>query len=151
MNEILIIEDSETDAQLLTRVLERAGILNPVRWVTSGEEALAYLARVTEADEGGSSTPAIALVDLKLPGMSGFELLEQMQGQPAFSNTLRLAISSLEDIHSIKRAYASGAHSFLTKPADEAELRAVIHSFPGYWALPEADGTTPTRLSPLAW
>jgi len=151
MNEILIVEDTESDAQLLRRALDRAGIVNPVRWVTNAEDALSFLGTVTEADKGGASAPSIALVDLKLPGMSGFELLEQMRRQPALSKTLRLAISSLEDIHSIKLAYGSGAHSFLTKPADEAELRAVIHSFPSYWALPTADGTTPTELSPLAW
>ena len=151
MNEILIVEDSESDAQLLQRALHRAGILNSVRWVTNAEDALAYLATLTEAAETGPAAPSIVFVDLKLPGMSGFQLLEQMQRLPALSETLRLAISSLEDIRSIKLAYASGAHSFLTKPATEAEIRAVIHSFPGYGALHGADGLTPEALSPLAW
>jgi len=150
MNEILVVEDTESDAQLLQRALERAGIRNRVHWVSSGEEALAYLAKVTgRGAEVGP--PCIAFVDLKLSGLSGFQVLEEMQRQPALSKTLRLAISTLEDIHSIKLAYASGAHSFLTKPATEMEIRAVIHSFPGYLALSGADGATAQAVSPLAW
>src|SRR4051812_43426503 len=113
MNEILLVEDTESDAQLLQRALLRAGLANRVHWLTNGEDALAYLAKVIEpgAEPG---PPCIAFIDLKLPGVSGFQLLEAMQREPALSKTLRLAISTLEDIHSIKLAYASGAHSFLT-------------------------------------
>jgi len=147
MNEILVIEDTESDAQLLQRALKQAGVGNPVRWVATGEEALAYLMQAVENGGIGPPVPSVLFIDLKLPGVSGFQILEQVRNLPSLSKALRVVISSLEDTHSIKMAYASGAQSFLAKPAQVVDIVELIQSFPGYWVLSARDPSSQTEAS----
>ena len=134
MREILLVEDTDTDAQAVTEALKRAGIANPVRRFFNGVEAMAHLNYIEEAAAIGPPPPSVLLLDLKLPGFSGFELLQRIRGRPVFAKTLRVVLSQLDDTHSIKRAYGLGADSFLIKPVTQSELRELVEMFPGYWS-----------------
>ena len=140
MKEILLVEDFDGDAELVQRALDRLQVANPVRRLRDGMQALSYLVQVEQAAAIGPAVPAVLLLDLKLPGMSGFEILERIQQRPAFANVLRVVLSNLEDTHSIKRAYALGANSYLVKPARETELSDIIRAFPGYWSFKTSGG-----------
>src|SRR4051812_12884472 len=136
MHEILLIEDSENDALLLKRALQAVGVKNPIRHLWNGTEAVSYLAAVGKKEKNGSvPAPAIILLDLKLPDVSGFEILALVQQRKALSKTLRVVLSQYSDLQSIKTAYALGGHSFLTKPAGRQELEELIKTFPEYWQL----------------
>src|SRR3954469_16832304 len=128
MQEILLVEDVESDALLTERTLRKAGIRNPIRHVWDVAEALLYLATVEKGDK--DSSPAILLLDLKMPQRSGFDILSWMQGRQAFCDTLRIVLTQLDDLQSIRRAYSLGAHSFLTKPARATDLKELIRAFP---------------------
>src|SRR2546428_5372236 len=134
MPEIVIIEDSEVDAELLRRALNRVGVSSPIRFFSKGEDAISYLKKGAEAPGSGVPIPAVIFIDLKLPGLSGFQVIEELKQLPAVAKSLKIVISNLDDIQSIKRAYAAGAQSFLTKPLDESELRELIRCFPGHWS-----------------
>lgn len=148
MTEILLIEDSESDAQLLQRTLKQAGVGNPVRWLSSGEEAMAYLMHAIQSEGIGPPLPSILFIDLKLPGLSGFEILEQVRSVPVLAKALRVVLSSLDDTQSIKMAYTAGAQSFLVKPPNPVDITELINSFPGYWELTGRSGASPTGPSP---
>src|SRR5256885_8329961 len=75
MHEILLIEDSETDALLVQRALEAARVRNPIRHTWCGADAVSYLAAVGKKGKNGlTPAPAVILLDLKLPDMLGFEI-----------------------------------------------------------------------------
>ena len=132
VGDILLVEDAEGDARLIQRTLQIAGVRNPLRHISSGTEAMAYLA---EAENGAKTVPAVLLVDVKLPGMSGFEILAWTRGRAAFLKMLRIVLSSLDDIPSIRKAYTLGANSFLIKPPRQQEFEELIKTFPANWIL----------------
>jgi len=135
MKEILLVEDSDQDADLVRRAFTLAWIANPVRRFANGTEALAYLTHAEAAAAIGPPVPSVVVLDLKLPGMTGFEILKFLQGRKAFEKTLRIVLSQLDDTCSIKQAYALGANTFLAKPMKESELSDLIITFPGHWVV----------------
>jgi len=82
-----------------------------------------------------NGAPSILLLDLKLPAVSGFEILSFLQGRPAFSELLKIVVSDLDDLESIRKAYGLGAHSFLTKPVHRSDLKELIRVYPAPWLL----------------
>lgn len=141
MKEILLVEDTATDAELLQRALKLAGIANPVRHISDGAEAMACLQAAESATATPPEIPSILFLDLKLPRVSGFEILEWIQGRKAFKKTLRIVLSQVDDIQSIKRAYAAGAQSYLAKPLHQSEINDLVASFSGYWSFSKKPGT----------
>jgi len=142
VHEIFLIEDSESDALLIQRALQFAGVANPIRRASNGAEGLAYL---TATSHEGSllSPPAIVLLDLKLPDISGFEILSFLQHQKAFTDTLRIVLSQYNDLESVREAYRLGAHSFLSKPACRQDVDELIKCFPKYWIVSLDQTRTP--------
>jgi CheY-like chemotaxis protein len=146
MKEVLLVEDSDADAELVLRALNRLEVANPVRRLRDGLQALTYLTQVEQAAAIGPALPAVLLLDIKLPGMSGFEILERIQHRPAFSGVLRIVLSNLDDTKSIKQAYGFGANSYLVKPVREADLGEIIKAFPGYWSFKTSGGRRPQEM-----
>lgn len=132
MNEIVVIQDSEEDAARLRHVFFRAGISNFIRSFSTGEAAMEYIDSTVAT---GLSIPSILFIELKLPGLTGFQVLEQIRKLPEFDNTLKIVITSGEEIQSIKRAYALGANSFIVKPPREAELIKLMRAYPQHWSV----------------
>ena len=151
---ILIVEDSSDDAEWLKRSLKLAGLCNPCYVVTTAPDALAYIEGTGKyADREQYPPPKIILLDLKLPGMDGFQMLERLKRIPAMEGVLLVAISGLDDLQSIRRSYQLGANSFLAKPCRAVDIENLVQGFPGYWskAPPPApppgglNGTSQTR------
>ena len=143
MKEILLVEDTDRDAEILQAGLKLAGVANPIRRLVSGTDAMDYLSYVEAAAAIGPPLPSIILLDLQLPGVSGFEILEHLQ-RPSFAKTLRIVLSHFGDTESLKRAYSLGANSFLSKPPQQADLRELFTSFPGYWSFTVNPANRPT-------
>ena len=146
MKELLLVEDFDGDAELVLRALDRLQVANPVRHLRDGIQGFSYLSQVEQAAAIGPAVPSVLLLDLKLPGMSGFEILERIQKRPAFAGMLRVVLSNLEDTTSIKRAYSLGANSYLVKPVRESELGDMIKGFPGYWSFNTSGGRRAQEL-----
>jgi CheY-like chemotaxis protein len=134
MSAILIVDDSCDDARWLQRLLDQAGVLNPVRIVGSSEEARAYVeGGFPFSDRSKYPSPVIIFLDLRMPGADGFEFLERVRIRPDFKNMLVVTISGFDDLGSIRRAYGLGANSFLTKPCRLSDVENLIHGFPIHW------------------
>jgi CheY-like chemotaxis protein len=135
-NEILLIEDSDSDAELAERTLRGVGINHPIRRFASGAQALEYLLQVERAPEATSAWPAVLLIDLTLPDLHGFDILDRLRDRPAFEKTLRIVLTGIEDLSTIKQAYIRGAASFLRKPLDRLEVLELVNSYPSHWLVP---------------
>jgi response regulator RpfG family c-di-GMP phosphodiesterase len=122
MKEIIIVDDSRADVEQARQALIKAGLKNPVRVFESGEKALDYLGSVPEP-------PAMIFLDVKLPGITGFDVLDSLRVKSDFDTVLRVVFSTLEDIPTIKEAYARGAHTFLVKPVNKVDVVALLKSF----------------------
>lgn len=148
MREILLVEDSADDAALVRRALKFLSVANPVRHIFTGEEAFYYLEAAAQS-AGALSVPSILLLDLGLPRMGGLQILEHIANHPAFTNTLRVVLTNRSDLETIKHAYSHGAHSYLIKPVQPAELTDVIERFPVYWSFNIEVFSEQTRRGPV--
>ena len=136
MNEMLLVEDSDDDAEHIKRLLEQAHVSNPLVRLSDGKQALRYLGLIDEAFESAAPpVPAVLLLDLKLPGPDGFDVLERIKLRGGFQKTLRVVLSGIDDTAIIRKAYAFGAHSFLTKPIHAQDLQELIRTYPEYWLI----------------
>ena len=133
---ILLVDDSEDDRFLLRRSFEKAGIVNPVQEVSSGRKAIEYLKGDGKfGDRAEYPFPGIVLLDLKMPEIDGFEVLEWIRNKLELRGVLIIVLSQLDELRQINRAYALGANSFLMKTGDPKELDGLIRAFKEYWLL----------------
>src|SRR5262249_55551540 len=115
----LLLEDDESDAVLVQRAFQRANVLNPLLVLRSAEDAMSYLLGLgVYEDREQFPFPALILLDLKLPGMDGFEFLTWLRQQPGLNNMRVVVLSSSGNVRDIDRAYKLGANSYLIKPLD---------------------------------
>src|SRR5436190_17090853 len=133
---ILLVDDDKDDRFLLRRSFATAGIPNPLYEVTGGAKAIAYLAGEGQySDRNLFPLPGIILLDLNMPGVDGFDVLQWIRSKMPVQGLLIIVLSRVEHIREVNRAYALGANSFLTKPGPEKELDGIIASFRDYWIL----------------
>ena len=131
---LFIVEDYEDDAKLLQLLLTSAGIFNPVRVALSAEEAMTYLEGVPPySNRALYPLPSVIFVDLKLPGINGFELLRWLKARPELKNIFLVILSATGDLVSVQQAYDLGANSFLIKPCQPADLENLVSCYPNFW------------------
>lgn len=134
MPSILVIDENTGDLIALKRAFNNAGVSNPLLPVRSNEEARRYLGGAYPYnDRMQYPLPSVILLDLIQPG--GFDLLAWIRQKFPNGGLLVVALTRLEEIRKITRAYSLGANSFLTKPVNVSELRELISIFSGYWLL----------------
>jgi CheY-like chemotaxis protein len=121
--EILLIEDSDEDARLIVRQFALAGFDKPIKRAKDAAQARAILGEGELADRTTDFLPDAVLIDLKLPGEAdGFGLLEWIKSQPRLGRVIAVVVTGIEDPKKIQRAYALGAHSYLSKGANSEEV-----------------------------
>jgi len=115
---LLLVEDTEEDAILLKRALERGRLVLRVFWVADGKEALDFLHhRGVYADVSAYPRPEIILLDLKLPWVGGLEILKNIRGDENLKTLPVVVLTSSDESKDIIRSYQEGASSYLTKSA----------------------------------
>ena len=149
---ILIVEDYEDDAKLLQLLLTNVGVANAVRISLRAEDAINYLDGVPPfSNRALYPLPSVVFVDLKLPGISGFELLRWMKSHPELKDIFVVVLSASGDLTSVQAAYSLEANSFLIKPCRPMDLENLITCYPAHWdrAIPPVLAR-PDRLLPKA-
>src|SRR5437879_1980484 len=92
---ILLVEDKEDDIFLIRRAFEKGGILNPLHVVRDGDEAIEYLAGEGKYNNRAEyPLPQLMLLDLKMPGTDGFEVLHWVRQQPGLSSLVIVVLTS---------------------------------------------------------
>jgi two-component system response regulator len=142
---ILLIEDNVDDERLTLRALRRNNIMNEVVVACDGQEALDYLFG-TGSYEGRDTTvkPVVVILDLKLPKLSGLEVLRRIRANEDTKQIPVVVLTSSEDESQIEACYASGANSYIRKPTDTGEYSEMVLQVAMYWLL--LNRTTAERL-----
>jgi CheY-like chemotaxis protein len=135
---ILIAEDDPSQQLLLRRAFRKAGFDLQTHFVSDGIEVLRYLERASH-----HSLPSLLLLDLKMPELDGFEVLEWLQLRPDLRPPYVVVFSSSPNSSDITRCSRLGVDHYLVKPSDAAELVATVKRLEPYWA--EAPHILPSR------
>src|ERR1043166_8865305 len=120
---MLVAEDREEDVEILKLAFEKAQVNVPLHFVSNGEEVIEYLkgeGRFSNRDE--YPLPKVLLLDLKMPVLSGFEVLEWLRLQPSLRRLLVVVFSSSDLPEDVNRAFELGANSYVVKPIDFNKL-----------------------------
>jgi CheY-like chemotaxis protein len=131
---ILAAEDDPNDLELLRHVVAENGVAVNFQSADDGEQLIHYLRGEGKfADRDRHPIPDIVVLDLKMPRMNGFEVLQWLRQEPGLARipTIVLSGSGLES--DIEEAYRLGANTYFTKPGQLAELRKIIGSLIDYW------------------
>ena len=137
MNEeavILLVEDLENDILLVKKAFERAGLRNPMYVVHDGAEAVSYLSGSGKyANRDEHPLPDLILLDLKMPKMDGFEVLQWLRKRSGIRSIPVVVLTTSDAIRDVNRAYELGANSFLVKPFEFENLEALVKVVREYW------------------
>lgn len=129
----LLVEDDEGHASLVQLALAEHHIANAVDWVHTGDDALAYLRGTGRyADR---PRPDVVLLDLKLPGMSGHELLSAIKSDDGLRAIPVVVLTTSSDENDRARAYRAHANSYLVKPIDFHEFHRMVRDLERYWSV----------------
>jgi CheY-like chemotaxis protein len=113
---IVMVEDDEGHARLIERNIRRAGISNHVRHFSDGGTALDYMFNHVEGP--CLNGPALVLLDLNLPDMSGIDILAKIKGDERLKRTPVVVLTTTDDKQEIQRCYDLGCNVYVTKPVD---------------------------------
>ena len=131
---ILLVEDNEDDVFLMRRALKGAHVVNPLHVVEDGQEAVDYLAGTGRfADRDRYPLPAVVFLDLKLPYLSGHDVLAWIRRQKEFESLVVIVLTSSNEASDLSRCYALGANSYLVKPQTPDQLEDLAKAFKWYW------------------
>ncbi len=132
--EILLVEDNEDHAELIGRSFEKHQVLNKLKLVRDGAEALDYLFRRNRySDPATSPRPHIILLDLRLPKVDGLEVLSQIKESEMLNRIPIVVLTSSKANGDINKAYAHHVNSYLVKPVDFNKFTELMKDLGFYW------------------
>jgi len=129
LNPILLVEDRAIDLDLTRRAFARRHVLNPIQEARDGEEALSYIERW----DAGEPTPVFILLDLKLPKVSGLEVLSRLKNHPKYSSIPVVVLTTSAEDQDIRGAYGLGCNSYIVKPVEFEKFIDVASQVEVYW------------------
>lgn len=133
---ILLVEDNPDDEDLTIRALRKAKVANDIVVVRDGSEAVEFLFREGEyADRPQTGVPGLVLLDLKLPKLSGIEVLQRMRADPRTRFVPVVILTSSSEEEDMVRSYESGANSYVRKPVAFAKFADAVSQLGLYWML----------------
>jgi len=131
--EVLLAEDNPADAELIMHALGEA-IVGRIYHVHDGEEALDFLlCRAAYAKRSFEAPPKLIVLDIKLPKVSGLEVLEEIKRDPRTRAIPTVLLTSSRLAEDVVRGYQLGANSFVQKPVQFERFREVVRQLGGYW------------------
>jgi CheY-like chemotaxis protein len=132
--DILIVDDSADDQELLITAFQRIGVTRKINCVSGGYEAVDYIqGEGRYADRQCHPYPSFVITDLKMQDGDGFTLLELLKGMPRYRIIPTIVMSASSDEDDIRQAYMLGASSYLVKPANFQELVRVLRILLDLW------------------
>ena len=134
--QIVLVEDSFDDAELTQRSLKNSNFVNEVIWLKDGEEAINYLQGKGEyAKRDTAIKPRLILLDLKLPKLSGLEVLERIKKDKNLHKIPVVVMTSSKENKDLDRCYELGANSYVVKPINFSNFMEVTKEISMYWVL----------------
>ena len=135
-SDILIVEDEPAHAELTKRAIRKSGNANRISIVSDGEEAFDYLYhRGKYEDIVRYPLPGLILLDIKLPGVDGIEVLKTIKEDALLKRIPVIILTTSEREEDIARSYNHYANSYLTKPVGFKEFEEKIRQIEFYWMI----------------
>lgn len=132
--EILLVEDSMDDAILTMRALKKCGLANSIYHVKDGTEALDFFygkGKFTDRKE----LPKLVLLDLKMPKVSGIEVLSTIKSDPLLKAVPVVILTSSKEDPDVRKCYELGANSYIVKPVDSDNFFQAVKEIGLYWVI----------------
>ena len=134
---VLAAEDEESDAYILQLAFEEARVLNPLVILRDGEEVVSYLSGAGQyADRLAHPLPGLITLDLKMPRMSGFDVLTWLRDQPQFGHIPVVVISSSSEDADMQAARRLGARDYFVKPHRLDDFTSIALALHEKWLAP---------------
>ena len=134
--DILFVEDSIDDATLTIRALAKSGFTNKLHHVKDGAEALEFIyCKGIYASRNIKENPKLILLDLKMPKVSGMQVLEKIKSDPDFKSIPVVILTSSQEDPDVAKCYALGANSYIVKPVDSNNFFLAIKEIGMYWMI----------------
>ena len=131
---VLLIEDNPDDQFLTQIAFERGRIANELIIVGSGEEGLDFLFRLGKhADRPVEKSPSVVLLDVNMPGINGFQVLEELRAHPVAKAQPVIMLTSSDRDEDILRAYNHGANAYMRKPVEVEDFVKAIVQLKLFW------------------
>jgi CheY-like chemotaxis protein len=131
--EILLVDDNPTDAELAVLAIRQTGYPGRVVHMDSGMKAIDYLARAGHPANGEGPRPRVIFLDLKLRGMDGIDVLRRLKGDETLRSIPVVMMTSSQEISDLCDCYRLGVNSYVMKPVDFEEYRALVAKLLEYW------------------
>jgi two-component system, response regulator len=131
---ILLVEDSPHDVKFTLQTLKTANLANTVHVARDGTEALEFLfSAASGTDPKIPEKPILILLDLKLPGLDGHELLKRIKSDPRTGRIPVVVLTSSSEERDVMRTYEVGADSYIVKPLDFEQFTESVRDIGKYW------------------
>jgi len=132
--EIVLVEDDPQDVELTLRAFRNENVNNPIQVLRDGEEALDYLfRRGNYSHRTLEQSPALVLLDLKLPKVDGLQVIRQVKSSADCASIPLVVLTSSGEPRDVIECYRLGANSYIQKPVDTREFRQAIKTLALYW------------------
>ena len=132
--EMLLIEDNADDEELILHTLREANLINRIKVIRDGVEALDYLfCEGQYAGRGTQPNPLLILLDVKLPRIDGIQVLEKIKHDKRTQSIPVVMLTSSREEPDIAHSYQLGANSYIVKPVDFAQFQQAIQQVGLYW------------------
>ena len=131
---VLLAEDNPDDAMLMQRAFKQNGVMRPPHIVQDGAHAIDYLSGNNAfADRKAHPFPSVLILDLKMPRVSGFEVLEWLMNHPDYRVIPTVVWTSSSDTRDVKHAFCLGANAYLCKPSSYDTFVAMVGRMLAFW------------------
>jgi two-component system response regulator len=133
--EILLVEDSDADAELILRALRKGNLVNRVVRLRDGVEALEFVFRRGAFSQRGGGQPRLILLDLKMPRLGGIDVLRRLKADERAKVIPVVMLTSSAEEQDVMESYKLGVNSYLVKPVEFSAFTSVITQTGLYWAV----------------
>ena len=135
LTKILLVEDDPNDVELTLSALREHHIANEVTVTRDGEEALDYLFRRGAYESREPGEPAVVLLDLKLPKVSGMEVLESIKDDPKLRTLPVVVLTSSREEQDLVKSYDLGTNAYVVKPVDFHDFVEAVRQVGLFWVV----------------
>jgi CheY-like chemotaxis protein len=131
--QMLLVEDNQNDVELMLAVLEESALVNKVVVARDGAEALDYLFRREQFATRSEDMPCVVLLDIKMPKVSGLEVLKQIRTDARLRRLPVVMLTSSRAERDIIESYELGANAYVVKPVDFEEYVETVKDIGAFW------------------
>jgi len=135
LKKILLVEDNPNDIELTLEALGEQNLANRVVVVNDGVQAMEYLLYQGSYEKRDRETPAVILLDIKMPRMDGIEVLREIKKNPELTTIPVVMLTSSREEPDLRRCYDLGVNAYVVKPVNFKDFFGAVKQIGAFWAI----------------